>query len=90
MVGAGEVKVPTPDELSMREKLEQLAKLSDDEIHVQLEQWPAFSKMSLRDQGTTAAACIQDFRDYRARVAVQTARDLGLRSALTPDQKECA
>jgi hypothetical protein len=83
--GAGEVKVPTPDELNMREKLEQLAKLSDEEIHTQLEQWPAFGKMSLRDQGLMLQR-IQDFRDYRSRVAAQKAHDLGL-LMLTPDQK---
>jgi len=84
LVGAGEVKVPTPDELSMREKLEQLATLSDDEIHAQLEQWPAFSKMSLRDQGMLLMR-IQDFRDYRSRTAAQKAHDMGL--TLTADQK---
>lgn len=82
--GAGEVKVPTPDELGMREKLEQLAKLSDDEIHAQLEQWPAFKKMSLRDQGQMLAR-IQDFRDYRMRTALVKAHDMGL--TLTMDQR---
>lgn len=82
--GAGEVVVPSPDELSMREKLEQLAKLSDEEIHVQLAQWPEFGKMSLRDQGQMMVR-IQDFRDFRARVAAQKAHDMGL--MLTLDQK---
>ena len=39
--GAGEVKIPSADELKMREKLEQLATLSDDDIRAQLEKWPA-------------------------------------------------
>jgi hypothetical protein len=84
LAGAGEVKVPTPDELGMREKLEQLAKLSDDEIHRQLAQWPAFSKMTLRDQAMMLMR-IQDFRDYRSRTAAQKAHDMGL--TLTQDQK---
>jgi len=83
--GAGEVNVPTPDELGMREKLEQLAKLSDEEIHTQLQQWPEFGKMSLRDQGQMLMR-IQDFRDFRARVAAQKAHDMGLLT-LSPDQK---
>ncbi len=83
--GAGEVIVPTPDELEMREKLEQLAKLSDEEIHAQLHAWPEFGKMSLRDQGLMLVR-IQDFRDFRARVAAQKARDMGLLT-LTPDQR---
>jgi hypothetical protein len=69
----------------MREKLEQLAKLSDGEIHAQLQEWPEFGKMSLRDQGQMLVR-IQDFRDFRAKVAAQKARDMGLLS-LTPDQK---
>ena len=83
--GVGEIKVPNQDELSMREKLEQLAKLSDSEIRLQLEQWPAFGKMSLRDEGAMLQR-IQDFRDYRGRVAMQKAHDMGLLT-LTPDQK---
>jgi hypothetical protein len=84
--GVGEVKVPNPDELNMREKLEQLAKLSDSDIRAQLEKWPAFGKMSLRDEGAMLQR-IQDFRDYHLNVAMQKARDLGLLSTLMPDQK---
>jgi hypothetical protein len=83
--GVGEVKVPNPDELNMRDKLEQLAKLSDADIHLQLDQWPAFGNMSLRDQGAMLQR-IQDFRDYRSRVAMQKAHDMGLLT-LMPDQK---
>jgi len=82
--GVGEIKVPNQDELNMREKLESLAKLSDSDIRLQLNQWPAYSKMNLRDQGTMLQR-IQDFRDYRNRVAMQKAHDMGL-FALTPDQ----
>jgi hypothetical protein len=83
---AGEVKIPSQDELTMREKLEQLAKLSDSEIRLQLSQWPAYANMSLRDEGLMLQR-IQDFRDYRTKVAMQKAHDLGLLSTLTPDQK---
>jgi hypothetical protein len=84
--GVGEVKIPTQDELSMREKLEQLAKLSDEDIRAQLGKWPAFGKMSLRDEGMMLQR-IQDFRDYHSSVAMQKAHDLGLLSTLMPDQK---
>jgi hypothetical protein len=83
--GVGEVKVPNQDELNVRMKLEQLANLSDADIRAQLEQWPAFSKMTLRDEGALLQR-IQDFRDYRTRIALQKAHDMGLLT-LTPDQK---
>jgi hypothetical protein len=83
--GVGEVKIPNADELSMRDKLEQLAKLSDADIRIQLDKWPAYGKMSLRDQGTMLQR-IQDFRDYRANVAKAKAHDVGLLTLL-PDQQ---
>jgi hypothetical protein len=83
--GVGEVKVPTQDELNMRAKLEQLAKLSDADIRLQLEKWPAFSKMSLRDEGAMLQR-IQDFRDYHLNVAKAKAHDMGLLTLL-PDQQ---
>jgi hypothetical protein len=83
--GVGEVKVPNQDEMNMREKLEQLAKLSDEDIHAQLEKWPAYGKMSLRDQGAMLQR-IQDFRDYRTNVAKARAHDMGLLTLL-PDQQ---
>ena len=83
--GVGEVKMPTADEWTMREKLEQLSRLSDDQIRTELAQWPAFSHMSLRDEGTMLVR-IQDFREYHARAAQQRAHDLGL-LALTDEQK---
>ena len=83
--GVGEIKVPTQDELNMRFKLEQLAKLSDADIRLQLAQWPAYAKMSLRDEGLMLQR-IQDFRDYRSNVAKAKARSMGLLT-LTPDQQ---
>jgi len=81
----GEVKIPSQDQLVMRDKLEQLATLSDRDILAQLEKWPAFSKMSLRDEGAMLQR-IQDFRDYRTNVARQKAHDMGLLTLL-PDQQ---
>jgi len=83
--GVGEVKVPTQDEVNMREKLEQLAKLSDEDIRVQLEKWPAFGKMTLRDEGAMLQR-IQDFRDYRSNIAKAKAHEIGLLTLL-PDQQ---
>jgi hypothetical protein len=81
----GEVKIPTQDELVMRDKLEQLATLSDDQIRMHLAQWPAFSKMSLRDEGAMLQR-IQDFRDFRSNIAKAKAHDMGLLTLL-PDQQ---
>jgi hypothetical protein len=83
--GLGEVKVPSKEELDMRVKIEQLALLSDDEIRQQLIQWPAFSKMSLADDGAMLAR-IQTFRDYRRKLAQDEAHRLGL--TLTPEQQK--
>ena len=75
--GFGEVKVPSQTEMNMREKLERLAMLTDAEIRQQLEQWPAYTKMSLGDQGTMLTK-IQQFRDRRDKMAVLKAHQLGL------------
>ena len=80
----GEIKVPTQDQLAYREKLEALAALSDDQIRGQLSKWPPFTKMSLKDEGLMLSR-IQDFRDYRSKIAQKEAHDLGLLT-LTPDQ----
>jgi hypothetical protein len=82
--GMGEVKVPSKEELEMRDKIEQLALLSDDEIRQQLIQWPAFSKMSLTDDAAMLAR-IQTFRDYRKKMAQDEWHRLGL--TLNPDQQ---
>jgi hypothetical protein len=83
--GFGEVKVPSKDELDSREKLERLAELSDAEIRDRLEKWPAFSKMSLSDEGTMLMR-IQQFREFRTKVAAMKARQIGLLT-LTPEQQ---
>jgi hypothetical protein len=80
-----EVHIPKPDDLTKRAKLEALANLTDDEIRKQLAAWPAYNKMSLRDQAMMLVR-IQDFRDYHVRFAMQKARDMGL-STLTPAQQ---
>ena len=79
------MKVPNQDELNVRMKLEQLANLSDADIRSQLEQWPAYGKMSLRDEGALLQR-IQDFRDFRTKIALQKAHDMGLLT-LTQEQK---
>jgi hypothetical protein len=81
----GEVKIPSQDELAIRAMLEPLSKLSDAEIRMRLEQWPAYGKMNLRDEGSMLQR-IQDFRDFRTRVAMQMAHDMGLLT-LTPEEK---
>ena len=83
--GFGELKVPNAGELAMREKLERLANLSDAEIRAQLEQWPAFSKMSLGDQGAMLTR-IQQFRDHRNKMAQVFAHQLGILT-LNPQQQ---
>jgi len=81
----GEIKIPSQDELVMRDKLEQLAMFSDADIRSKLEKWPPYGKMSLRDQGQMLVR-IQDFRDYRSSVARNKAHEMGLLT-LTPDQQ---
>lgn len=83
--GIGEMKIPSQDELNVRDKLEQLATLSDDDIHKQLDQWPPYGKMKLGDQGQLLIR-VQAFREQRTRIALQKAHDMGLLT-LTPDQK---
>jgi hypothetical protein len=80
----GQVKVPSQEELSMREKLEGLADLSDEDIRINLYKWPAFTKMNLADEGAMLMR-IQMFRDRRAHIAQDKARALGL-VTLKPDQ----
>ena len=82
--GVGEMKIPSPDELKMRDKLEQLATLSDEEIRQKLEEWAPYGKMKIGDQGQMLVH-IQQFKDQRSRIAMEKARDLGLN--LNPDQR---
>lgn len=83
--GVGELKVPSQDELNVRDKLEQLAILSDDDIRAQLAQWTPYNKMRLADEGQMLMR-IQQFKDQRTKVAMDKAHGLGLAS-LTPEQK---
>jgi hypothetical protein len=83
--GVGEVKVPTPEEMNIRAKLEALSTLSDAEIRDQLDKWPAFGEMSLTDEGAMLAR-IQQFRDYRRKKAIDEAHKLGLLT-LNPAQQ---
>jgi hypothetical protein len=84
--GIGEMKIPSQDELNVRDKLEQLATLSDADIRTQLDQWPPYAKMKLGDEGQMLVR-IQQFKDLRTKTAAQKAHDLGLLT-LTPDQKQ--
>ena len=80
----GEIRVPTDEEMSMRVKLEVLASLSDADIRARLEQWPAYGKMTLSDEGQFLAR-IQMFKDQRSKLALASARQNGL--TLTPEQQ---
>jgi hypothetical protein len=82
----GQVKVPGNDELAMREKLERLTTMSDEDIRADLANWPAFKQMSLADEGAMLMR-IQMFKDHRAKVAQDRAHALGLLT-LKPDQME--
>jgi hypothetical protein len=80
----GQVKIPTDAELAMRDKIERLATMSDDDIREDLAKWPAFKEMSLADEGAMLMR-IQMFKDHRAKVAQERAHALGLLT-LKPDQ----
>jgi hypothetical protein len=84
--GVGEMKIPSQDELNVRDKLEQLATLSDDDIRAQLALWPPYAKMKLADEGNLLIR-IQAFKEQRTKIAMDRARDLGLLNSLTPEQK---
>ena len=83
--GVGDMKIPSQAELDVRNKLEQLATLSDADIHKQLDQWPPYGKMKLGDQGQLLMR-IQAFKELRTRVAMQKAHEMGLLTLL-PDQQ---
>lgn len=80
----GQVRIPTNDELAMREKLERLTTMSDEDIRLDLANWPAFKKMSLGDEGLMMMR-IEGFKDRRAHIAQERAHALGLLT-LKPDQ----
>jgi len=82
----GQVKVPSAEELAMRDKLERLATMSDSDIRDDLSKWPAFNEMSLADEGAMLMR-IQMFKDHRAKVAQERAHALGLLT-LKPEQMQ--
>jgi hypothetical protein len=84
--GVNEIKIPSQEELTDRDKLEQLTMLSDAEIHKQLDQWPPYSKMKLGDQGQLLLR-IQQFKEQRNKIAMDKACTLGILDTMTPDQK---
>ena len=84
--GVGEMKVPSEEELSVRDKLEHLATLSDADIRTQLSLWPPYAKMKLADEGQLLIH-IQMFKEQRTKIAMDKARELGLFNSLTPAQK---
>jgi hypothetical protein len=82
----GQIKIPSQTEIDMREKLERLTTMSDEDIRQDLEKWPAFSRMSLADEGTMLIR-IQQFKDRREKLARERAHAMGLLT-LKPDQFE--
>jgi hypothetical protein len=82
----GQVKIPTAEETALRDKLERLTTMSDDDIRKDLAEWPAFEQMSLSDEGAMLTR-IQMFKDYRTKQAQACAKSLGLLT-LNPAQME--
>jgi hypothetical protein len=82
----GQIKIPSAEELAMRDKLDRLTTMSDADIRKDLDAWPAFGEMSLGDQGTMLMR-IQMFKDRRAKIAQDRAHALGLLT-LKPDQMQ--
>jgi hypothetical protein len=82
----GQIKIPSQEELAMREKIERLTTMSDGDIRQDLEKWPAFDKMSLADEGMMLVR-IQQFKDHRWKAAQDRAHAMGLLT-LKPDQFE--
>ena len=82
----GQIKIPSAEELAMRDKLERLTTMSDADIRKDLEAWPAFDEMTLGDEGAMLVR-IQLFKDHRDKTAQDRARVLGLLT-LKPDQMQ--
>jgi hypothetical protein len=82
----GQVKIPSGEEAALRDKIERLTTLSDDDIRKELANWPAFRQMSLADEGEMLMR-IQMFKDRRAKQAQDCAHNLGLLT-LTPAQMD--
>ncbi len=73
----GQIKIPTGDETALRDKIERLTTMSDDDIRKDLANWPAFKQMTLADEGAMLVR-IQQFKDHRAKLAQDCAHNLGL------------
>lgn len=71
-------------ENEMRERLGQLATLSDDQLKAELTKWPRYQHMSLGEQSKFLAK-LQEIRDRQKAMAAAKARELGLN--LSPEQK---
>jgi hypothetical protein len=73
----GQVKIPTGEETALRDKIERLTTMSDEDIRKDLANWPAFKQMTLSDEGAMLVR-IQQFKDHRAKLAQDCAHNLGL------------
>jgi hypothetical protein len=82
----GQVKIPTPEETALRDKIERLTTMSDEDIRKDLANWPAFKQMTLADEGAMLVR-IQQFKDHRAKLAQECAHNLGLLT-LSPAQMD--
>jgi hypothetical protein len=82
----GQIKIPTGEETALRDKIERLTTMSDEDIRKDLANWPAFKQMSLADEGAMLVR-IQQFKDHRAKLAQECAHDLGLLT-LSPAQMD--
>ena len=82
----GQIKIPTPEETALRDKIERLTTMSDEDIRKDLANWPAFKQMSLADEGAMLVR-IQQFKDHRAHLAQECAHNLGLLT-LNPAQMD--
>jgi hypothetical protein len=81
----GELKLPTKDEISSRDKLEFLGDMSDQQIRDELEKWPPFNGMSIGDQGRMLVR-IQEFKDRRSKLAQDEQQKLNLTNLSPTDQ----
>jgi hypothetical protein len=82
----GQIKIPSAEELAMRDKIERLTTMSDADIRKDLDAWPAFDEMTLGDEGAMLVR-IQMFKDRRDKIAQDRAHALGLLT-LKPDQMQ--
>jgi len=76
--------IPNRHEVEAREKLQELAKLSDEQLTAELHKWPRYQKMTFGERAKFLQR-IQDIRDHRKNMAVNRARELNLN--LNPEQQ---